>query len=469
MIGVDILSFMITRHLVMMTIAPVAAFAITSCASSSVSTSVDPAPSDVSTPSGVISVPSRLSTPYDMTGATTPSDIAILKLQEVALPYVAQLAGLTYGQGEGRPGLGGIIMDLPNGTISLAWKGPLPSKVNSLVSRPPSGLTVNVTRAKYTRTELKTAAEALVASDVGTQTGIQWSQIGLSPTGAGLDVQGYPVASSNATLGSAAARYSTNANGVTVNLSPGSEPVEFISRSTETNTGGLVGGRWKGSGPPWIGGEGIMRSDGTGTIYCSTGFIGTYAGADAVVTADHCGGPQWTSGDGTVMGSIAAGLQDRDSAMLEFATAGSGSGFYGGDWQGNIGYPVARLGASVNGLYTCSGGAASGTHCNVVVRNDWTYYDGPQGEVFPAVYVQQIDGQLFANAGDSGGPVFSFTGQGGLTAAVGVVIAGDLNQAIPSSCGSLAPQIAPKCTVYGWYVQSTQWGQDYPYVLKVAN
>ncbi|NQU36606.1 MAG: hypothetical protein HQ526_03300 [Actinobacteria bacterium] len=171
------------------------------------------------------------------------SDVELLKRRGVIDPYVTELVGPTYSQGEGRPGLGGVAINLPESAITLAWVGEPSAAVKALVAKPPTGITVEVVPATYTRAQLKAAADSLAKSKAVKATGIQWSQIGLSPSGAGLDVQGHPVPGSNATLEPAASGY-TNRSGVSVSLSLGSKPAPLVgvprSRLLRMNTSASV-------------------------------------------------------------------------------------------------------------------------------------------------------------------------------------------------------------------------------------
>lgn len=424
--------------------------------------------------------PIRVAAPFEMTGASNPANEQLVKDQARLTPYLDQITGPTYSKGLGAPGLGGVQVDMPKRLVTFAWKGTPPPTVKASLSAPPRGFTVRMINAAYSRAQLSQAATKLVASQVRTETGTRWTQVGLQPDGSGLLVQVYASGQETSNnLQSFAPAYTQAAGGIPVAISQGAPPKSAVGTLDESKAFGYNrNGRWNAgaSGSGLVGGAAMVgRLDGTNRSFCTTGFNATTpAGQRVATTADHCQPGAKENGNGSALGNQDEGVNEHDNALLNWIGGPEifGAGTYGGNWDGISGpgalsYSVGGLSTSYNGSYTCAGGAASGLHCNVVILNDWTYYEREdQEDVYPAVYVRQIDDGLWSNGGDSGGSVWQFM-QDGRVSALGMVSANDANPFFPDpDCGSLAPGIGEQCSIRGWYVPMTTAIEDYGLQLK---
>lgn|GEM_PF-6488775 len=79
---------------------------------------------------------------------------SVIASQETLHALAERITGPGYEEGKGREGLGGVVLDPDNATLTVAWKGSLPPDVEQIIKNAPSGVTVRVIEAKYTRADM---------------------------------------------------------------------------------------------------------------------------------------------------------------------------------------------------------------------------------------------------------------------------------------------------------------------------
>lgn len=414
--------------------------------------------------------------------ATPPGpDEQTLQLQVQINEYVDKIVGPSYPAGRGTRGLGGVQIDLDDKQVTFAWKGSPPAWVQRLIGDPPDGVSVSVIPAAYTRARMKIAADLLTsaaAAKVWQRFGYAWSMVGLSPAGAGLDVEAYPVTSDPAPLQSLRPRFTRLARGVTLNLSPGAKPEPLIGTldpayAAARGIAAGAGTRWTAASP-WWGGTGVLFNVAQGTGYCTLSFTGTSGGANTALGAAHCGTGPFFNENGAPVGSAIGIKPDQDTSLIQFANGTITKNVYNCGWQGNCNVVQTVVAFPKNGNSICTGGGASGMHCNVLVKDDYTYIpaDNPsptgQGVSPVALVRQQTDDTMFANGGDSGGPAFIAVGGINMQAlginmqALGMISTGKTPQKLPdSACVGIKPGIKPKCYAAGWITLAARAVSDY--------
>jgi hypothetical protein len=202
--------------------------------------------------------------------------------------------------------------------------------------------------------------------------------------------------------------------------------------STEVESVAPYDGRWGGASPF----EGGIQMNS-----CSTSFGGLMspAGPDYVypaklISAAHCYsvGDQVTTGNSS-MGTVVIGHVEAVNPELDTALIAVDSGKFvtGWMWDGGVldgseyTKPVVGTSMARKGSLVCTSGAWSGVHCDIkITKTDSTLDWGTH--VSRAVSIgDQLQGEAAAGGGDSGGPVFTLTGDFSSVLAAGVIIGGD--------------------------------------------
>jgi hypothetical protein len=163
---------------------------------------------------------------------------------------------------------------------------------------------------------------------------------------------------------------------------------------------------------PWIGGARLWNQS-AGAI-CTTGFgVRDGQGRPYILTAGHCGQPgqQFADGTGEYIGNMGAKHADHDIALIP--TNNVEALLYVGDGNSAIVEGVPYWGNTYIGQFLCQSGITSasvtgGPVCNIKIL---FYYNDRED----LVEGEQMDGQIGARGGDSGGPVYSH-GTAGLIA-----------------------------------------------------
>jgi hypothetical protein len=164
---------------------------------------------------------------------------------------------------------------------------------------------------------------------------------------------------------------------------------------------------------PWIAGA-VHRVPGGGT--CTTGWA-LRDGADRyLLTAAHCIGPlalgaNISNGDGTrVIGTVAGYMRAIDSAIIQ-VNVGGGDNVWPRTWWGDIGgvetmKVVDDWDGTYKGQRVCTSGAATGVHCFTrITDSDYRYRNSLGWRVDRSARGTDVDGDVAAGLGDSGGPV----------------------------------------------------------------
>jgi hypothetical protein len=351
---------------------------------------------------------------------------------------------------EADQGFAGIVASPDGGAVDLYWRGEPATGVADAIERATAvtGVPVAVRPAAYTRRHLLDRAQALVADDrpplppaaASLVDGIH--RVAVLPEGSGLDVgiaRPPGLDDGGLTLWAHRSRRTLEAAlGLPVRLVVDAPPTPF-GRITDSS--------------PWLGGARIV-GDGS----CSTGFgvrrdEPGRATTFGLLTAAHCRGDgeaRFRSGDrARVVGpDDGRGDPGLDSRLVRVDAVGARiySGGVGG--TGEFTRPVRGSGRSVKGTELCTSGAATGAHCDLVVVNVDTFYrpagsgsfskvveavsrrppgglaepgfdDADPGRsvaVMPGAGVGDPGAGVAAGRGDSGGPVFTLTADGGVEA-----------------------------------------------------
>jgi len=185
-------------------------------------------------------------------------------------------------------------------------------------------------------------------------------------------------------------------------------------------TAGRLAASRVGDTPPFNGGDAIMPA--ARTFNCSTGFGVVIGGVSRLLTAGHCftagtrvyngrslGGTSFT-GSNAPMGTVleSAWRSGLDSGVV----SGPGSDLI---WTGPIGAPqratVSGIGTWAVGDQVCTSGANGGEICGLTVQhvNYCMFLSGPITLSY-VCHITQVHGAREIAPGDSGGPVFRFSG-----------------------------------------------------------
>jgi hypothetical protein len=327
-------------------------------------------------------------------------------------------------------GFAGIVVSPGQGEVGLYWKGTVPAAVAEAVDRAhaTTGIRVAVRPAEFTRRHLLDRADVLVAVDAPPlpptvapiAEGIY--RVAVLPEGAGLEVgiarpAGLDAGGVARWVRAARTRLEA-ALGVPVHLVVDGPPMH-LSRAADSS--------------PWLGGARIV-----GESVCSSGFGVRAVGAGSatpfgLLTAAHCRGDsrgRFHNGDrNRVIGPddrSGPSASDLDTRRIPVDEAGARI-HSGGVGDAEFTRPVRRAGRNVKGDQVCTSGAATGAHCGLVIENVDSYYR-PAGSTTWSRVVEATSTGVAAGQGDSGGPVFTLTEDGGVEAR-GTVAGGSRNVA----------------------------------------
>ncbi len=347
-------------------------------------------------------------------------------------------------------GFAGVVVSPDHGEVDLYWKGVPPAAVADAIERAnaATGIQVAARSAAFTRRYLLDRADALVTADrtqiplVAEPLADRIYRVAVLPEGSGIDVG---IARPAGLDADGAARWSDRAHrtleaalGVPVHLVVDAPPRQF-NRVADS--------------PPWLGGARIV-----GEGHCSSGF--GVRGVEprsstsfGLLTAAHCRGDgrgQFRNGDRTRVVGPEGGAGDvrLDSRLIPVEEVGAR--IYTGGVGGTAEFtrPVRQSGRNVKGDEVCTSGAATGARCDLVVVNVDTFYR-PAGSTTYSSVVEATSRQhagnlarfafdvaapeswvtimpdpplvdpgteVAAGQGDSGGPVFTLTSDGGVEA-----------------------------------------------------
>lgn len=290
----------------------------------------------------------------------------------------------------GVDGLASIVIE--EKSVAVWWKGgpaAVPRPVAAAVEQAGRVAPVRVTNARFSRSELL-AGSARLENQLRADP--RFHGIKAKPDGSGLIVA----------FDAAGAQISAGAQlpdvGVPTTVSV-EERMRPVSRGNDSS--------------PWSGGAQIINTSiGAG---CTSGYgVNTPGGGRAILTAGHCGngGHRITDGAGEFIGNV--GGDDNNFDVLIIPTGAVSNRIYVGGGNSTQQRTVTGGGAPFIGERLCQSGNTSANAvgspiCNLQVQFEHT----DSQRLWEA---RQLDGQIAARPGDSGGPVYLDRGDGTVTA-----------------------------------------------------
>lgn len=282
-------------------------------------------------------------------------------------------------------GLASIVIE--EKSVAVWWKGgreALPGPVAAVVEQASKVAPVRVANARFSMAELR-AGSARLENQLRADP--RFHGIKAKPDGSGLIVTFDAVgpAVSNAGLPDV---------GVPTTVSV-EERMQPVSRGNDSS--------------PWSGGARIVNTSiGAG---CTSGYgVNTPGGGRAILTAGHCGegGHRITDGAGELIGNV--GADDNNFDVLIIPTSAVSNRIYVGGSDSTQQRTVTSGGAPFIGERLCQSGNTSANAvgspiCNLQVQFEHT----DSQRLWEA---RQLDGQIAARPGDSGGPVYLDRGDG---------------------------------------------------------
>jgi hypothetical protein len=281
----------------------------------------------------------------------------------------------------------------PDGrTVRIYWAGDPPAQLTRLAAKHTSQAVMTVGRVKYDRQQHIAVARKLV--NEAERAGIRVVSAGRTPDFAGIRVrlEGTATAAQKDALRWLGATEIVEGEGALVPLS----------------------GRHDDS-PPFFGGGVITNRDGDA---CSTGWaVLTAQGAEAMVTAQHCGTNKtyytWgtpAGGDGNdngvFVGRSNSGHDLTDSMLL--TGADYHKDVFEGAWDGWEAGPIQDARDPAYWSDVCAEGGLSGAVCNARVEEVDVIGPGGGG---PGFYARSKDGvSALGGRGDSGSPAIAYDG-----------------------------------------------------------
>ncbi|WP_158858011.1 hypothetical protein [Streptomyces sp. NRRL B-1347] len=299
----------------------------------------------------------------------------------------------------------GIVAAPENRELRVYWHGTVPDSMRRQLSSRAGDVPVKVLPARFRTSALRTAVRKLKASGATTMAVPQ-------PDGSGVAVRWSP----------GTRRHTRAVDGIPVALARGASPhgskdVPLTGRCAD--------------------GAGYCREDdippyyaGARTSNCTVGWPLRLANdAPALLTAGHCGasGVLAYDGGGDLMGGYGNHSIGADHATI--GAAGSGR-MWDGSWQNStFTKPIDGWTSTFAGNHICTSGSRSGALCGIQV----SYVDSPfpPGSPGAFAYAAESTARYGPGQGDSGGPVFSLTGDGSRVVAQGTVTSGATDARVP--------------------------------------
>jgi hypothetical protein len=309
-------------------------------------------------------------------------------------------------------GFAGTWVDAVHDDLTLYWHGALTGApavaVRELRAK---GVDVIVASAAYTAQQMNAAVNVLRSSAAARAAGA--TRFEPLYDGGGVQV-GIPTAAGVRTeviAPSVAASLQNVAGGVKVRVVSVLRSKDY---TREADSGAMRGGAVLTS----------PTSNGYETV-CSSGFALTWPaiGKQYLVTAGHCGstGSSWGNGQNIFIGEAQGASSTANDAL--FINVSSSSPYIydgpGADISGQFTKPVVGVTSNGPGDYVCDSGAITGAVCDLQIQGSQGW-DGPY-HVWTAT---QLQGDIAAGQGDSGGPVFSLATNENQVIARGIIHGG---------------------------------------------
>ncbi|QCX74766.1 Serine protease 2 [Streptomyces sp. YIM 121038] len=307
-------------------------------------------------------------------------------------PLVAAADVIRWAQERGRfAGFTGIALE--RGRVALYWKGALPARMREAVAEARGTARVRIVTAPYSLKELKTAS-ARLQERLRAEPSLGHT-VKIPADGSGLVVAADPVRGAAAAAPRTAAALEGDLGVPVRTIREGR--MKERSRDNDSH--------------PWSGGA-LIKING---VPCSSGFgVRNGSGAQYVLTAAHCGQPggRTTNGADQYIGTVGPRHQPHDVMLIP--TSDVDDFMYTGAWGDERGVRVDGWDWVYTGEYLCQSGVTSaaetgGPVCNLKVK---FFYNDTED----LVEAEQMNGQAAARGGDSGGPVYAASANGGAIA-----------------------------------------------------
>ncbi|MFK3981917.1 hypothetical protein ACI2K4_16265 [Micromonospora sp. NPDC050397] len=341
-------------------------------------------------------------------------------------------------------GFAGDRVDAASNTVTVYWRGALPAAVAATIEAVRSGgIAIEVQAAKHSLDELLKEADRVIGRTVS---GVKVISTSPANDGNSLRVGVKAVGAVGAGIAGTDLQRVDGELTATVPLDVAVEtPREFTSRGSDT--------------VPYWGGALIL---GGGACTSGFGVRGLNGAARYLLTAAHCGGGQWTTGTGAVIGNTLANATREYDGELILTNAGysvyEGPSFASGDT--NVGRTITGPSSNHVGNAVCTGGSFSGTACgwSVVALNQSFDIEG-FGTIRGLVQAEAANRVAGIGNGDSGGPVYVQSGTSGTARGI-ISLRSDERDEIVSCngvpSGPISDPNSRQCSWKWWYVDVNQ-------------
>ncbi|MFJ2745685.1 S1 family peptidase [Streptomyces sp. NPDC087440] len=343
------------------------------------------------------------------------------------------------GEHSGAAGFAGITLDVPGGFVDLYWKGTPPAAVAREAGKRHAGFRVRTHPAKHSAAELDQHARSVLRTH-GVGVGGSVHRVTPLPDGTGIEV-GVVAGQGKRTA------VPQPADPLVVRTETEAMPTPYASR-------------WGGDAP-WEAGIQINS--------CSVAFPG-YAREDdgritrKLISAAHCFRPgdqvrtNVPGGPSQVIGTVQAVDDGLDTALIAVDNGDVTNRMWDGGVEDGTEYTKVIAGTSAprNGSLVCTSGAFSGVHCDIKITKTNSTLDWGTHTSRGVSTGDQLQKLLASGSGDSGGPVFTLTGDGSQVLAAGVIIGGD--PARPASCTYRSTRCSTRLLFTDFRTVKARWG-----------
>ncbi|WP_194905506.1 hypothetical protein [Catenulispora rubra] len=368
-----------------------------------------------------------------------------------------------------RSGYTNFSIDLGSRSLTVYWHGqPSPAELRRIDAVRAGGIGVRLVNAAHSKLELDTQAAA-IAQDAQLSGVHRVARITIPTDGSGISVgvvadgsgsgSGTAAAASTGQLANTGPALATGLPHLQAALAQGDVTVAAQAQPTPLYTR-------EADLSPFYGGDlltfRLLSSPNTVGAACSGGFAANWPsqGKNYMITAAHCGGGLLYgntayTGVGNLVGNIEGRNKPYDAAFINTTpNGGSGPDVYDGPrvWKpGQTSKQVAKAAHVGVNSFVCTSGAITGVACGGLVTStsDLDCGDTALGCVHVIdAFDENSKPTILGENGDSGGPVFTLTGNGSEDVAVGLIHGAVPNSATQQCDNPLAPVFGfpPKIT-----------------------